>query len=220
MPGLDSTLHLDMLRDYKEKNSFWRRLRRAKRELMSSRELYGMEWGDPEIVRPLGFIRDRYVLPYVNAGHTAVEIGPGGGRWTQYLLGFRQVYVVDYHRELLLQLQKNFDRANLTMIQNNGCDFPNIPDRAVDFIFSFGCFVHLDTDLISLYLANMRRIIKPGASMVIHYSDQTKIMAQVNPGFSQNTPEQMRHLVHSAGYQILEEDLTTMWHSSIIRVGL
>jgi hypothetical protein len=52
---------------------------------------------------------------------------------------------------------------------------------------------------------------------VIHYSDKSKIMAQLKSGFSDNTPERMRGMVLGAGFRILEEDLTTMWHSSIIR---
>jgi hypothetical protein len=45
----------------------------------------------------------------------------------------------------------------------------------------------------------------------------TKIMARENKGFSQNTPPEMRRMVLDAGYCILEEDLTTMWHSSLVR---
>jgi hypothetical protein len=53
--------------------------------------------------------------------------------------------------------------------------------------------------------------------VVLHYSDQTKILARINPGFSDNTPERMRKMVTDGGFRIMEEDLTTMWHSSIIR---
>jgi len=87
----------------------------------------------------------------------------------------------------------------------------------VDFIFSFGCFVHLDAHLIEGYVKNMKNILKPGGNVVIHYSDQSKIMAQINPGFSDNRPERMRAMVTGAGFRVLEEDLTTLWHSSIIR---
>lgn len=187
---------------------------------MSSNYIYGLQWGDPEIVDPLKFVRDRYVLPYVNSGQHAVEIGPGGGRWTRYLLGFGKLYVVDYHTELLDELKKNFNESKMTFIKNNGTDFPNIGEKSIDYLFSFGTFVHLDTDLIDAYLKNMKSILKPGANLVLHYSDKTKIMAQLIESFSDNTPEKMRQMVLSAGYKILEEDLTTMWHSSIIRFTL
>jgi hypothetical protein len=63
----------------------------------------------------------------------------------------------------------------------------------------------------------MKLILKPGANVVIQYSDKTKIMAQLNESFSENTPKKMRRMVLKAGYTIREEDLTTMWHSSVIR---
>jgi hypothetical protein len=42
-------------------------------------------------------------------------------------------------------------------------------------------------------------------------------MAQINETFSENTAEKMRERVLCSGYKIIEEDLTTMWHSSIVR---
>lgn len=217
MPNLNTSIHLDMWRGYKRGQSFLRRMRRAIGDVLLPRELYGLQWGDPEVVPPLAFVRDRYVLPYVNPKEVAVEIGPGGGRWTRYLLGFRELYVVDYHAELLKELRKHFNRPNMKFVKNNGCDFPGIPESVADFVFSFGCFVHLDTELIELYLSNLRQILKPGGNVIIQYSDKSKIMARINPGFSENTPDRMRQMVCDSGFRILEEDLTTMWHSSIIR---
>jgi ubiquinone/menaquinone biosynthesis C-methylase UbiE len=176
-----------------------------------------MQWGDPEVVEPLRFIRDQFVLPYVNAQQHAVELGPGGGRWTRYLLGFKRLYVVDYYPELLEELKKNFNKPNMEFIKNNGTDFPGVMEHSIDYLFSFGMIVHLEMDLIETYLKNMRSILKPGANVIIQYSDKTKIMAQRIKIFSDNTPEKMRSMISSAGYKILEEDLTTMWHSSIIR---
>ncbi len=133
------------------------------------------------------------------------------------MFGFKKLYVVDYYPELLAEMKRNFKRSNLKFVKNNGTDFPGINDHSIDYLFSFGTFVHLDTNLVAEYLSNMKRILKAGANVVIHYSDKTKIMAQINDGFSDNTPERMRSLVLDAGYKICEEDLTSMWHSSIIR---
>jgi ubiquinone/menaquinone biosynthesis C-methylase UbiE len=206
-----------MFRSSAMRGSVVSRVARAVKQAIRSKGIYGLEWGDPESVAPLRFVRDRYVLPYVKPGHTAVEIGPGGGRWTRYLLGFGTVYAVDYHDELLRGLKKNFRRPNLVFVKNNGCDFPGIAPQSVDYVFSFDCFVHLDTDLIEQYLRSLKIIVKPKSNVVIHYSDKSKVMAQINNGFSENTPEKMRQMVLSAGFRVVEEDLTTMWHSSIIR---
>ena len=216
MPDLDATLHVKMVRPKKKRRLLPRIIAAIKRELASP-NVYGLQWGDPDIVKPLRFIRDRYVLAYVRPEDTALEIGPGGGRWTRYLLDFKKLYVVDYHVELLAELKKNFCKPGMEFIKNNGTDFPGIPERSIDYLFSFGTFVHLDAPIIEIYLANMKKILKPGANAVIQYSDKTKIMAQLNESFSENTPEKMRTMVLNAGYTIREEDLTTMWHSSVIR---
>ena len=77
MPDLDGTLHVKMVRPKKKRRLLPRIIAAIKRELASP-NVYGLQWGDPDIVRPLRFIRDRYVLAYVRPEDTALEIGPGG----------------------------------------------------------------------------------------------------------------------------------------------
>jgi ubiquinone/menaquinone biosynthesis C-methylase UbiE len=123
---------------------------------------------------------------------------------------------VDYHDELLQELRKRLNKPNMRFIVNHGTDFPEVPAASVDYVFSFACFVHLDLHLIAAYLKNIRTILKPGGSVVISYADKTKIGART-PAFSDNTPERMREMVTRAGFLILEEDLTSLWNSSVIR---
>lgn len=105
-------------------------------------------------------------------------------------------------------------------MKNNGDDFPGIPDGSVDFLFSFGVFVHLDVDIIDSYLRNIKPLLKRDSNVVIQYSDKTKPIAKNIKGFSENDPDKMRELVLTHGYEIKEEDTKTMWHSSIIRFCL
>jgi Methyltransferase domain len=205
MPSLADPIHLEMLSaSYK----------RGEPHRLG---FYGLQWGDPNTASHLKFIRDRYILPYVNFDHVAMEIGPGGGRWTRYLLGFRTLYVVDYHQEMLDELVKTFRVPNLTLIKNSGSDLPGIPPDTVDFVFSFGAFVHLEQDVIRGYLQALRSVVRDSTNIVIQYSDKTKEAARHNLGFSQNTPGEMRILVQQTGYCILEENLTALPHSSIMR---
>lgn len=216
MPDLDTSMHLDMLAASPSRGSRSKRVLRAIKRAWP-RPLYGMEWSDPKVVPPLAYFREQYVDPYVRADHIGLEIGAGGGRWTQYLLGFRRLYVVDYHAELLAELRKNFAQPTIVPVKNNGTDFPGVEPASVDYVFSFGVFVHLEQQLIEAYLNNLVDVVKPYANIVIQYSDKTKIMAQENEAFADNTPERMREMVQQAGYTVVEEDLTSLWHSSVIR---
>ena len=188
--------------------------------LFGDDDVYGLEWGDPDVSPPLGYIRDRFLLPYVRPDAVVLEIGPGGGRWTRYMLGAKTLYAVDLHSELLNELRKKIKRSNVTFVKNNGDDFPGIPRGSVDFVFSFGTFVHLDCDIIDRYLVNLRDVLKPDATVVLQYSDKTKPLGKSNPGFSDNDPQRMRALVQGRGYVIQEEDVATLWHGSVIRFGL
>ena len=137
--------------------------------------------------------------------------------WTRYLLGFDKLYVVDFHQELLDEFARNVTADNVIRVRNNGTDFPGVPERSIDYVFSFGTFVHLNAHVIEQYLANMRAILAPRSSVVLHYSDKNKVMARENIGFAEMDPERMRQLVTGAGYRIVEEDTTSMWHSAVIR---
>jgi len=221
MPKLNTTLHIDMFRDGKRRRNLSSRIWKAIEILRAKEDLYGLEWGDPETMPPLSYVRDHFLTPYIISPNTTlVEIGPGGGRWTRYMLNAKQIYAVDYHQDILNELKSNFSKTNITYVKNNGDDFPNIKAGSVDFLFSFGTFVHLDIDIIDRYLRNMKPLLHRDSNVVIQYSDKTKPLGKNNGAFSENDPDVMRELVLSHGYAIYEEDLKTMWHSSIVRFGL
>jgi SAM-dependent methyltransferase len=220
MPSLETKLHLQMYKAGKKMRNLSVRMRKAMDILLQKNDVYGLEWGDPESCEPLGYFRDHFLLPYVSPGTTIAEIGPGGGRWTRYMLNAKRIYAIDYHNQLLEELRSRFKSANITYIQNNGDDFPGIADMSIDFIFSFGVFVHLDIEIINRYLQNMKRLLKPTSNVVINYSDKTKPLAKSNKGFSENNPDIMRSLVRENGYYIYEEDNISMWNGCIVRFGL
>lgn len=218
MPKLDTSLHVDMLRKWKTRPAG--AAAKGGAADASDKQLYGMSWGDPDEHPALRHVRDHFLRRYITPETVMLEIGPGGGRWTRYMLDAKQIYAVDFHQELLDELRANFPQPNITPIKNNGDDFPGVPDCAIDFLFSFGTFVHLDLEIIEKYLENMRRLLKPESVVVIQYSDKRKPDAKKNKGFSDNDPEKMRALVTGAGYHIHEEDTETIWHSSVVRFGL
>ena len=74
-------------------------------------EYFGERWGNPETRQILKKIRENFVNPFVNEEHIAIEIGSGGGRWTQYLLNFKRLYCVDLNQKMFNYL---IDRFGLT----------------------------------------------------------------------------------------------------------
>jgi len=173
MPGLKAKFHLKTLKSFqKRRRQLPLRILKAIKHELFAKDIYGLQWGNPDVAINLKAVKERYVLPFVNSQHTALEIGSGGGRWTRYLLDFAKLYVVDYHAEVLKELKKNFNRPNMVFIKNNGADFPGVERRSIDYLFTFGTFVHLDVDLIEAFLKNMKAIVKPGANIIIQYKSK------------------------------------------------
>jgi ubiquinone/menaquinone biosynthesis C-methylase UbiE len=178
---------------------------------------YGDQWGDPEAKPHLKTVKDTYLLPYVKPDLVALEIGSGGGRWTQYLTKVKRLYCVDLNPEMIAYLRQRFaSEKHLEYVVTNGSDLPGVPERSIDFVFTYGTWVHCDLDIIEGYLESMKRVMKPGARAVMQFSDKRKPAAQKNEGFADNDPIRMRALLEKHGFSIELVDEATLNHSAVI----
>lgn len=198
MPGQVDALHLKMLAEEK------------------SDTLYGLQWGDPETERNLALVRDYYLRPFISPETTVLEIGPGGGRWTRYMLDAKQVIVVDPFQEILDVLAQTLPSDKITAIRNSGTDFPGVAPGSVDFVFSFGVFVHLDPQVIADYLASMRPLLHADSKVFLQYADKTKPRGFKQKGFGATNPGMIRDMLDKAGYSIVSENTTILPHSCMV----
>ncbi len=200
----DTDLHLDKLRKARE------------RGIIDRFGLYGLHWGDPDERADLVAVRDRFVWPLIHPDKIAVEIGPGGGRWTRYFLPCRRLYVVDRYPELLAELSRNFHAPNMVLIENSGTDFPGIADRTVDLVFSYGTFVHFELPMIADYLREVRRILKPGGDVVLQYADKTKPVGAETPSFPDCDPQRIAKIIRDAEFRIVQQDDELLNNSGLV----
>lgn len=194
---------------------------------------YGDQWGDPAaplLRRWLGVLTGKarfrnlhrvardYVVPYAKPGSVCLEIGPGGGRWTQFLVGARELYLVDLNREFFDYLAERFPEAapRMRFYQTPGFDLAVAPDATVDFVFSFGTFVHIEPDGIDAYLAEIHRALRPGGIATLQYADKTKPRGRDNADFSDMSPARMEALAAARGFRIRAHDTKLLLHSSIV----
>jgi len=203
---------------------------------------YGDQWGDTEVtglrywIQRIGLRRTgrfsvgrvipgnlshvvkNYIEPYVTPQSVVVEIGPGGGRWTKYLLAAKEIILVELNPEFFPYLQERF-KENLSKFRfynTSGCELDGIDTDSVDFIFTFGTFVHIDPDDIHSYLGHIKRVLKPNAIAVIHYSDMTKKRAQkMQGGFSDMDPSKMEAFSFQYGFRFIDHNTRLLNHSSI-----
>ena len=153
---------------------------------------YGDHWGDPTLStlryhlrrlrgdkpapRNLAKVVKRYLRPHVTPDSVVLEIGPGGGRWTQFLISAREVVLVELNAQFFRYLRKRFrrNRRKLRFYQTSGYELAGIDDGSIDFVFSFGTFVHIDPEGIVEYLGEIARVLRSGGTGTIQYADRTK----------------------------------------------
>lgn len=115
---------------------------------------------------------DEVMLKYIKSGKTILEIGPGGGRWTEALLQIAKHLVLIELSDRCIEVckQRFANCRNISYFVNNGTDLSFISDDSVDFIWSFDVFVHINPKDIGHYLQQLSRILRSGGRGIIHHA--------------------------------------------------
>lgn len=178
---------------------------------------YGDQWGTIESYPPLQAVRDAWLLPFVGPDRTILEIGTGGGRWTQFLLDAATLYSVDINPVMLDYAAHRFGRVeNLRLLHTDGTSLPGIAPGSLDFVFSFGTFVHIDAPQIAAYLRALRPLLRPSADVVLHYADKTKPTAAQNIHFAHTDALLMETLLCGEGYRVIRHETGLIHHSNLV----
>jgi len=102
-----------------------------------------------------------------------LEIGPGGGRWTQFLKNRCQSLIaVDISERCIQHCKARFAAdSHLQFHVNDGSSLAAVPDHSIDFVFSFDSLVHAEASEISGYLHELAAKLKPDGVGFLHHSN-------------------------------------------------
>ncbi len=140
----------------------------------------GDEWNEPDViglnVAPNQIVPtlDRMIFqPFLGTCDVILEIGAGGGRFTEILFPkCNKVIATDTSPTMLYHLKQRFkDWPKLECIQLDGRGLEPIEDQSVDAAFSYDVFDHLEQWDIFNYLCELKRVLKPGGKAIIHHSN-------------------------------------------------
>lgn len=110
-----------------------------------------------------------------------VEIGCGLGRMTQrFAERFGRVYAVDVSPEMLGRARAQWGHLrNAEFILGHGNDLPGIPDRSIDFVFSFIVLQHVpQPEIVKDYLREAARVLKPGGLAYLQFRTDVQTFPQ------------------------------------------
>ena len=102
-----------------------------------------------------------------------LEIGPGQGRWTQYLKDrCDELILVDPAEHCVEACRdRSTGRASHRLPRATADRFRALADRSVDLAFSFDSLVHAEADALESYAHELARVLKPDGIAFIHHSN-------------------------------------------------
>jgi SAM-dependent methyltransferase len=141
------------------------------------------------------------IQPFVPTG-TILEIGPGYGRWSDFLKDLcDRLVLVDLTEGCVAHCRERFaGETNIEYHVNDGRSLAMVQDRSVDFAFSFDSLVHAEADVVGDYLRQLGRKLKPDGVGFIHHSNLARYRRAVR--LARMTPESVRRRLVKAGAMV------------------
>jgi SAM-dependent methyltransferase len=104
---------------------------------------------------------------------TVLEIAPGYGRWTQFLAPLcRSLILVDITEKCIAACRERFAAYDHVAYHvNDGKTLPPLPDRSIDFAFSFDSLVHVEADVLGSYVEQLAPKLAPEGVGFFHHSN-------------------------------------------------
>jgi SAM-dependent methyltransferase len=102
-----------------------------------------------------------------------LEIAPGYGRWTRFLIEACSAYVgIDLSAKCIEACHARFKGApHAQFFQNDGFSLADASDGSFDFIFSFDSLVHAEMEVLESYIPQVLEKLSSGGIAFIHHSN-------------------------------------------------
>ena len=142
---------------------------------------------------------DRYIPP----SSSILEIGPGGGRWTEVLLERASRYIgIDISASCIDACHARFgDKDHAQFVVGSGSDLEFVPSSSIHALWSFDVFVHINQSEVDKYADEFDRVLKPGGIGIVHHGT----VGGAFGGWRSNlTQEAMMEILGSRGFGIVE----------------
>jgi len=162
------------------------------------------------------------ISQYASWQYPGLEIGPGEGTWTSYMVACDPLYLVDIYQEFfnstLSKFNNDYQKKICTYITKE-TDLSMLPQGQFGFIFSWNVFNYLTLDLVDQYLSEIFLVLRPGGVCFISYNDGDSYIGakNVETGYMSYVPfKKLEKLLISKGFEILSRsprytDEVTAW---------
>jgi Methyltransferase domain len=141
-----------------------------------------------------------------------IEIAPGFGRWTRFLLPVCRRFVgIDLSAQCVAACRDRFRRArHARFVQNDGLSMADAPDARFDLVFSFDSLVHAELEVLEAYVPQILCKLRGRGLAFIHHSNLAALAdGTPNPHrrAASVSAEKMSRLVREAGGGVLIQEI-------------
>ena len=139
-------------------------LSEARRKGVNPLDVLDEQWFD-------GRTNAQCVLPYICADSDVLEIACGIGRISRFIAPHcRGLHCADILDEALAEARLQLGEFhNISFDKINGYDLAVYKSDLFDCVYSFATFFHFDFELVVRYLAEIKRVLKPGGIAIIEF---------------------------------------------------
>lgn len=104
---------------------------------------------------------------------TILEIAPGYGRWTRFLMGHCvRLIGIDLSEACVRHCQQRFsDYPQAEFHVNDGKSLSAVADGSIDLVFSFDSLVHAEDDVLEAYVEQIAQKFSPNGLGFLHHSN-------------------------------------------------
>ncbi|HOS97492.1 MAG TPA: glycoside hydrolase family 99-like domain-containing protein, partial [Deltaproteobacteria bacterium] len=112
------------------------------------------------------------IASFLPAAHI-LEIAPGFGRCTQYLVPqCTKLTLVDLTEKCIEACRRRFrGHSHIRYFVNDGKSLDMLEDGSIDFAFSWDSLVHVEKDVMRSYLHELAAKLRPGGAGFLHHSN-------------------------------------------------
>lgn len=144
-----------------------------------TKDFFQTAWGNggytEEITYGVGMdkICELCLYPFVDKTKSVLEIGSGGGAFTEKIAGkVKHLTAID-----VIKKPPRFNRFNnfrYIELKEKNYLCAGVKDKSIDFCFCYGVFCHFPDEVIRVYLRSVHRVLKKGCSFIFMLSSFEK----------------------------------------------
>jgi SAM-dependent methyltransferase len=150
--------------------------------------------------------------------NSILEIAPGYGRWTRFLLSLSQNYVgVDLSARCVEACRSAFDKGEFLV--NDGLSLSGISEsQKFDLVFSFDSLVHAELNVFENYIPQILAKLSPKGVAFLHHSNLAMLGGSLRTQHhhyraTSVSAELVRKLICDLGGKLLRQEIIT-WGST------